>query len=117
MRKPFFICNLLVVGVLAATSVKALPASNSPRTTSTPLARTRTARASQGARQSTTVVIDAGHGGYDRGGIAGQRVDEKTMNLDVALRHEKHVALQQIEESGCAVGTENDSLAGKRRQV
>jgi N-acetylmuramoyl-L-alanine amidase len=32
------------------------------------------------------VVIDAGHGGHDRGGIAGQRVDEKTMNLDVAQR-------------------------------
>jgi N-acetylmuramoyl-L-alanine amidase len=33
-----------------------------------------------------TVVIDAGHGGFDRGGIAGQRVAEKTMNLDVAQR-------------------------------
>ena len=33
-----------------------------------------------------TVVIDAGHGGHDRGGIPGQRVAEKDMNLDVALR-------------------------------
>jgi N-acetylmuramoyl-L-alanine amidase len=40
----------------------------------------------EGSRPSTTVVIDAGHGGHDRGGIAGQRVDEKTMNLDVSLR-------------------------------
>jgi N-acetylmuramoyl-L-alanine amidase len=32
------------------------------------------------------VVIDAGHGGFDRGGIPRQRVPEKTMNLDVALR-------------------------------
>src|ERR1700731_5357448 len=40
----------------------------------------------EGSRASTTVVIDAGHGGQDRGGIAGQRVDEKTMNLDVSLR-------------------------------
>jgi N-acetylmuramoyl-L-alanine amidase len=32
------------------------------------------------------VVIDAGHGGYDRGGIPGQRVAEKVMNLDVAQR-------------------------------
>jgi N-acetylmuramoyl-L-alanine amidase len=31
-------------------------------------------------------VIDAGHGGFDRGGIAGQRVSEKMMNLDVAER-------------------------------
>ena len=34
----------------------------------------------------TTIVIDAGHGGFDRGGIPGQRVLEKNMNLDVALR-------------------------------
>jgi N-acetylmuramoyl-L-alanine amidase len=35
---------------------------------------------------STVVVIDAGHGGHDRGGIPGQRVAEKTMTLDVAKR-------------------------------
>jgi N-acetylmuramoyl-L-alanine amidase len=34
------------------------------------------------------VVIDAGHGGLDRGGIPGQRVAEKTMTLDVAQRLE-----------------------------
>jgi N-acetylmuramoyl-L-alanine amidase len=33
-----------------------------------------------------TVVIDAGHGGHDRGGIPGQRVAEKEMTLDVARR-------------------------------
>src|SRR6476469_1225978 len=33
-----------------------------------------------------TVVIDAGHGGFDRGGIPGQRVPEKMMTLDVALK-------------------------------
>ena len=42
---------------------------------------------SSGASSSgTTVVIDAGHGGYDRGGIPGQRVSEKDMTLDVAQR-------------------------------
>jgi N-acetylmuramoyl-L-alanine amidase len=34
----------------------------------------------------TTVVIDAGHGGFDRGGIPGQRIPEKEMTLDVAQR-------------------------------
>jgi len=33
-----------------------------------------------------TVVIDAGHGGFDRGGIPSQRVPEKMMTLDVALK-------------------------------
>jgi len=32
------------------------------------------------------VVIDAGHGGFDRGGIPGQMVAEKEMTLDVAQR-------------------------------
>ena len=34
-------------------------------------------------------MIDAGHGGYDRGGIPGQRVAEKEMTLDVAQRLKK----------------------------
>ena len=33
-----------------------------------------------------TVVIDAGHGGHDRGGMPGQRISEKTYALDVAKR-------------------------------
>lgn len=41
---------------------------------------------------STTVVIDAGHGGYDRGGIPGQRIAEKEMTLDVAQRLKKVLA-------------------------
>ena len=44
-------------------------------------------RSSSGGDGSpVTVVIDAGHGGYDRGGIPGQRVSEKDMTLDVARR-------------------------------
>lgn len=42
--------------------------------------------AAHGAFAFTTVVIDPGHGGVDRGGIAGQRIAEKTMALDTALR-------------------------------
>ena len=41
---------------------------------------------SGGDGSAITVVIDAGHGGYDRGGIPGQRVSEKDMTLDVARR-------------------------------
>jgi N-acetylmuramoyl-L-alanine amidase len=36
--------------------------------------------------QSRTVVIDAGHGGHDRGGVPGQRISEKDKTLDVAQR-------------------------------
>src|ERR1043166_1790891 len=44
------------------------------------------ARSSQSSRPSTIIVIDAGHGGFDRGGILGQRIAEKTITLDVAQR-------------------------------
>jgi N-acetylmuramoyl-L-alanine amidase len=36
--------------------------------------------------QSRTIVVDAGHGGFDRGGVPGQRVGEKQLTLDVAQR-------------------------------
>jgi N-acetylmuramoyl-L-alanine amidase len=36
--------------------------------------------------QSRTIVVDAGHGGHDRGGVPGQRIGEKGMTLDVAQR-------------------------------
>ncbi len=36
--------------------------------------------------RALTVVVDAGHGGQDRGGAPGQRVPEKPYTLDVARR-------------------------------
>src|SRR6202048_1688281 len=93
MRK-YFLC-LLCAGSLIATTVCGLPAPSSlssrekravaPRATPIPAVQ-RTVAVSQANRPSTVVVIDAGHGGFDRGGIPGQRVAEKTMTLDVAQR-------------------------------
>jgi N-acetylmuramoyl-L-alanine amidase len=37
----------------------------------------------------STVVIDPGHGGFDQGGIPGQKVPEKMVALDTALRLQK----------------------------
>src|SRR5437868_5830861 len=42
--------------------------------------------AAQSGSSATAVVIDAGHGGFDRGGIPGQRIAEKEMTLEVAQR-------------------------------
>lgn len=36
--------------------------------------------------QARTIVVDAGHGGHDRGGVPYQRIGEKGMTLDVAQR-------------------------------
>ena len=55
-------------------------------------------------REFSTVVIDAGHGGFDRGGIPGQRVPEKVMALDVAQRLEK-----RLQQAGYRVIMTRDS--------
>ncbi len=38
------------------------------------------------ALAATTVVLDAGHGGFDKGGVPGMRLVEKNFTLDVARR-------------------------------
>jgi N-acetylmuramoyl-L-alanine amidase len=42
--------------------------------------------AAEVAARPAVVVIDPGHGGYDRGGMPGQRLAEKVFTLDVAKR-------------------------------
>jgi N-acetylmuramoyl-L-alanine amidase len=73
MRRNFFRTALSVAGMLisflACSSFAAKKSSSSG-----------------GDASPITVVIDAGHGGHDRGGIPGQRIPEKDMTLDVALR-------------------------------
>jgi len=95
--------SFLIAALLLANSVQALPPPSdllarsrraaSTRATPTPTpsiqfqpTQTRPVAAPQGQHPSTVIVIDAGHGGFDRGGISGQRVSEKMMNLDVAQR-------------------------------
>jgi N-acetylmuramoyl-L-alanine amidase len=51
------------------------------------------------ASSFSTVVIDPGHGGIDRGGIPGQRVPEKVVALDTALRLQRllqHAGLRTV---------------------
>jgi N-acetylmuramoyl-L-alanine amidase len=66
-----FLFQLSTAGVLVLASLSSVSAAR---------------RVAPDARPSTLVVIDAGHGGFDRGGIPRQQVPEKTMTLDVALR-------------------------------
>lgn len=44
-----------------------------------------------GTASALTVVLDAGHGGHDRGGIPRQATSEKAMALDVAKRVESRL--------------------------
>jgi N-acetylmuramoyl-L-alanine amidase len=80
MLRRFCQFSFLIGGLSFTTLAGAASAPRDPT-----IQHTRDTEASV-ARPSTVVVIDAGHGGYDRGGIPGQRVAEKVMNLDVALR-------------------------------
>ena len=73
MRRNFFGIAFLAAG-LSITALSS--ASHAARKSSS----------SGGDSSPITVVIDAGHGGHDRGGIPGQRIAEKDMTLDVALR-------------------------------
>jgi len=66
--------RLLVASLLVAL----LASGNSPAA--------QRSRTSGSSSSPITVVIDAGHGGHDRGGIPGQRIAEKDMTLDVAQR-------------------------------
>jgi N-acetylmuramoyl-L-alanine amidase len=97
MRKLFCHFILLVASLSILSRASALPAPsslsdrehrvNAPRPTPTPgQQQQRRVAVREADRPSTVVVIDPGHGGHDRGGIAGQRVSEAMMNLDVALR-------------------------------
>src|SRR5436853_3031992 len=91
-----FVFTLALAGSFIAMAVYGLSAPSSlsarekqavaPRATPAPRPQTPTAVIPESSRPSTVVVIDAGHGGFDRGGIPGQRVAEKTMTLDVAQR-------------------------------
>jgi N-acetylmuramoyl-L-alanine amidase len=73
MRRNFFGIALLAAGLLITGLSSASHAA-------------RRSSSSGGDSSPITVVIDAGHGGHDRGGIPGQRIAEKDMTLDVALR-------------------------------
>jgi N-acetylmuramoyl-L-alanine amidase len=91
-----FVFTLALAGPFIATAVYGLPAASSlsarekravaPGATPAPRPQAPTAVIPESSRPSAVVVIDAGHGGYDRGGIPGQRVPEKTMTLNVAQR-------------------------------
>ena len=73
MRRNFFGIAFLAAG-LSITALSS--ASHAARKSSS----------SGGDSSPITVVIDAGHGGHDRGGIPGQTIAEKDMTLDVAQR-------------------------------
>jgi len=90
-----------VIGWLPIAGLACALASLSP--SSAAQSKSREASA-QGSRPSTVVVIDAGHGGFDRGGIPRQRIAEKTMTLDVALRLRK-----KLLEAGYRVVMTRDS--------
>lgn len=50
------------------------------------LAAGATSTRASGPRGFNTVIVDAGHGGIDRGGGPGQRIPEKPYTLDTSLR-------------------------------
>lgn len=78
--------SLIIAGLWLANLAYSLPPAREPvaRERRTPV-KNRQPIAREN-RSVTTVVIDAGHGGFDHGGIPRQRIPEKIMTLDVAQR-------------------------------
>ena len=77
----FLLLTALFLGAIAVSHTT----SAAPRATAVP-PNASGAASPRAAVSNTVVVIDAGHGGFDHGGIPGQRVMESQMTLDVALR-------------------------------
>jgi len=85
MRQRFSHRSCVIGSLSVATLIWAI-ASTSPSSA----AESKSSEVSmQKSRPSAVVVIDAGHGGFDRGGIRRQQIAEKNMTLDVALRLRK----------------------------
>src|SRR6266403_3327498 len=91
MLRRFYYLGFLGAGLCITTWAGAAP-------------KQRRSGEDQASRLSAVVVIDAGHGGFDRGGIPRQRIAEKTMTLDVALRLRK-----KLLEAGYRVVMTRDS--------
>ena len=71
----------------------------------------------------TTVVLDAGHGGHDRGGVPGQRYAEKIYTLDIAQRVRNRlraaglrVVMTRSDDTFISLGT-RCSIANKQRDA
>ena len=85
------VVSILLVLLLSAFSAEAKTKHSRSKSKSKKTVRTVTKNIS--ASPFSTVVVDAGHGGHDPGGIPQNIVQEKGMTLDVALRLSK--ALQR----------------------
>jgi N-acetylmuramoyl-L-alanine amidase len=80
---------LLTIIPAEAKRAKAKPTSAGAKAKSAP---EKTAKSAASANASfSAVVIDAGHGGHDRGGIPENLMAEKGVALDVAQRLQKHL--------------------------
>ncbi len=71
----------------------------------------------------STVVLDAGHGGHDRGGVPGQRYAEKIYTLDVAQRIRNRlraaglrVVMTRSDDTFISLGT-RCSIANRQRDA
>jgi N-acetylmuramoyl-L-alanine amidase len=78
--------GIILAGLLFAPSADAKAKKSTHKSSRRHVIHVEPPRRVPAARGFTTVVVDAGHGGIDPGGIPGQRIPEKPYTLDTALR-------------------------------
>ncbi|MBE6984097.1 MAG: N-acetylmuramoyl-L-alanine amidase [Ruminococcaceae bacterium] len=73
----------------------------------------------QDEKDTTTVIIDAGHGGEDGGAVSVSGICESGLNLEIALRlndflHLFGIETQMIRTSDISIHTEGNTIAQKK---
>jgi N-acetylmuramoyl-L-alanine amidase len=67
-----------------------------------------------------TVIIDAGHGGFDGGAVAADGTNEKDINLEIALKLQQFLTLAgfdtvMVRTTDCSVDSGGDTIRERKR--
>lgn len=80
----------------------------------------RVVQAQAAADRLPTVIIDAGHGGFDGGAVAADGTNEKDINLEIALKLEQLLTLAgfdtvMVRTTDCSVDSGGDTIRERKR--
>ncbi len=97
-------CAVMAIGIVNSNAKKTIQTATKPRIS------------------PPTIVIDAGHGGFDGGAVADDGTEEKDINLNISLKLDKVLKLYGFKTlltrtEDTALGTANDSGTTKQNDL